>query len=87
MREVDVTIDGGIAVVTIDRPQARNAIGLRTIDELGAALDEVLAGAAAVVVLRGAGDRAFVSGGAAPRGRTPRGVQRLIGSCKRVLSY
>jgi len=43
MREVDVTIDGGIAVVTIDRPQAR--------------------------------------------GRTPRGVQGLIGSCKRVLSY
>jgi enoyl-CoA hydratase/carnithine racemase len=59
MREVDVTIDGGIAFVTIDRPQAQNAIGLRTIDELGAVLDEVLAGAAAVVVLRGAGERAF----------------------------
>ena len=35
-------IDGGVAVVTIDRPEVRNAIGFATIDELGAALDDVL---------------------------------------------
>jgi enoyl-CoA hydratase len=63
MSEVDVTIDKGVAVVTIDRPQARNAIGLRTISELGEALERVTSAGAAVVVLRGAGDRAFVSGG------------------------
>jgi len=50
-------------VVTIDRPHTRNAIGLRTISELGEALDRVTSAGAAVVVLRGAGDRAFVSGG------------------------
>ncbi|MGH7823350.1 MAG: enoyl-CoA hydratase/isomerase family protein, partial [Candidatus Binatia bacterium] len=64
MGEVDVTIDNGVAVVTIDRPHARNAIALRTIAELGEALDRVVSSSGvAVVVLRGAGDRAFVSGG------------------------
>ena len=62
-RGVYVEIDAGLAVVTIDRPDVRNAIGFATIDELGAALDQVLESDAAVLVLRGGGDRAFVSGG------------------------
>ncbi len=60
---VRLEIDAGVAVVTIDRPQVRNAIGFATIDELGRALDDVLESSAAVLVLRGGGDRAFVSGG------------------------
>ena len=60
---VSLEIEGGVAVVTIDRPEVRNAIGFATIDELGAALDAILESSAAVVVLRGAGDRVFVSGG------------------------
>lgn len=60
---VRVEIDAGVAVVTIDRPEARNAIGFATTEELDAALDEVLAANVAVLVLRGGGDRAFVSGG------------------------
>jgi enoyl-CoA hydratase/carnithine racemase len=61
--DVRVEIEAGIAVVTIDRPEVRNAIGFATIDELGAALDRVLESSAAVLVLRGGGNRAFVSGG------------------------
>jgi len=49
--------------LTIDRPEVRNAIGFATLDELGAALDEVVKSPAGVLVLRGGGDRAFVSGG------------------------
>jgi enoyl-CoA hydratase len=60
---VRVEVDAAVAVITIDRPDVRNAIGLATIDELGAGLDRVLASDAAVLVLRGGGDRAFVSGG------------------------
>jgi enoyl-CoA hydratase len=60
---VRVEVDSGVAVVTIDRPEARNAIGFATTDELDAALDEVLASDVAVLVLRGGGERAFVSGG------------------------
>jgi enoyl-CoA hydratase len=61
---VDVELDGpveGLAVLTIDRPHARNAIALETMEQLEKALDAA-AGARALVI-KGAGDRAFVSGG------------------------
>ena len=58
---VDLELDEGVAVVTIDRPQARNAIAPSTMDELDDALDK--AKGARALVIRGAGDRAFVSGG------------------------
>jgi enoyl-CoA hydratase/carnithine racemase len=60
---VRVEVDGGVAVVTIDRPEARNAINFATVDGLHAALDEVEGSDAAVLVITGGGDRAFVSGG------------------------
>ncbi len=60
---VRLETDGGVAVVTIDRPETRNAIGFATVEALDAALDEVTGSGAAVLVLRGGGDRAFVSGG------------------------
>src|SRR4051812_1440799 len=59
---VRVEVDGGVAVITIDRPEVRNAIGFATVDELDKALTDV-EDSAAVVVIRGGGDRAFVSGG------------------------
>jgi enoyl-CoA hydratase/carnithine racemase len=58
---VDLDIDGGLAVITIDRPHARNAISLDTMDQLDEALDRA-AGSRALVIT-GGGDRAFVSGG------------------------
>lgn len=61
---VDLEVDGlvpGLAVLTINRPHARNAIALDTMQQLEKALDAA-AGARALVI-KGAGDRAFVSGG------------------------
>lgn len=58
---VDLEIDDGLAVLTIDRPHARNAISLDTMEQLEKALDAA-AGAQALAI-RGAGERAFVSGG------------------------
>jgi enoyl-CoA hydratase/carnithine racemase len=58
---VDLEFDDGLAVITIDRPHARNAISLETMDQLEKALDG--AESATALVLTGAGDRAFVSGG------------------------
>ncbi|KUI01756.1 enoyl-CoA hydratase/isomerase family protein [Mycobacterium sp. IS-3022] len=58
---VDLELDDGLAVITIDRPQARNAIAPETMEQLHTALDG--ADGATALVLRGAGDRAFVSGG------------------------
>ncbi|WP_396905529.1 enoyl-CoA hydratase/isomerase family protein [Mycolicibacterium phlei] len=58
---VDLEFDDGLAVITIDRPEARNAIAPETMAQLDAALDK--AEGASALVLKGAGDRAFVSGG------------------------
>src|ERR1700737_3040702 len=60
-RMVDVEFDQGLAVLTIDRPHARNAISLDTMEQLEKALDA--AEGASALALPGAGDRAFVSGG------------------------
>jgi enoyl-CoA hydratase len=60
---VTLDTDAGLAVITIDRPDVRNAIGFATVSELDRALDDVVAADAAVLVIRGGGDRAFVSGG------------------------
>jgi enoyl-CoA hydratase len=58
---VDLDLDDGLAVITIDRPHARNAISLETMDQFDKALDG--AEGAAALVVTGTGDRAFVSGG------------------------
>lgn len=63
MADTNLKIEERVATLEIDRPQARNAIGPDTISELSLALDEVERSDAAALILRGAGDRAFVSGG------------------------
>ncbi len=56
--------DGGVAVVTIDRPERYNAFRGRTVDELITAFKTAWAAReVACVVLTGAGDKAFCAGG------------------------
>src|SRR5258705_6222517 len=81
---VCVELAAGVAVVTIDRPEARNAIGFAAIDELEAALDQVLASDAAVLVVRGGGDPAFVSGGGLQDLSTLRDHQDAVRIARRV---
>jgi enoyl-CoA hydratase len=58
----DVT-DGGVAIVTIDRQDALNALDLPTLSELRDRLSELAEDAEAhVVVLTGAGEKAFAAG-------------------------
>jgi len=58
---VDLEFDEGLAVITINRPNARNAIAPQTMDQL----EQAIAGAegALCLVTRGEGEKAFVSGG------------------------
>jgi methylglutaconyl-CoA hydratase len=51
----------GVATLTLNRPDKRNAISYQLMDELQAALDEVADSAARVLILTGAG-KAFCSG-------------------------
>jgi dihydroxynaphthoic acid synthetase len=54
----------GIATITINRPQARNAVRPRTYEELTEAMKQAADDPEiGVVVLTGAGDKAFCSGG------------------------
>jgi enoyl-CoA hydratase len=59
---VEVTIDGGIAEVVINRPEAMNAVSPEVLADLHAALDEVEDSGARVCILSGAGGRAFSAG-------------------------
>jgi enoyl-CoA hydratase len=60
---VRVDHDGGVAILTIDRPASRNAIGLGAIGSLRQAIESIARSDARVVALRGGGDRVFISGG------------------------
>ena len=53
--------DSGVATITLNRPEKRNAISLALVDELLAALDEIEQSPAQVVILTGAG-KAFCAG-------------------------
>jgi enoyl-CoA hydratase len=59
--EVRLESADGVGVLTVDRPGARNAISLATMDALAVALD--WASGVSALVIRGGGERAFVSGG------------------------
>ncbi len=54
---------GAVAIVTINRPEKRNALNIQTRSEGAAVLDELSTDdSVRVVVLTGAGDRAFIAG-------------------------
>jgi enoyl-CoA hydratase len=60
---IDVTREAGTAIVTVDRPEAMNALDLEHAESLRDTLAELAAdGSARVVVLTGVGEKAFVAG-------------------------
>jgi enoyl-CoA hydratase/carnithine racemase len=63
MRDLLFEVKRGVATLSINRPKSRNALALQTMAELDQALDEVLKASARVLVIRGAGEKAFCAGG------------------------
>jgi enoyl-CoA hydratase len=59
---VETTIDGQVASVVINRPEAMNAVSPQVLQELHDALDQVEAAGVRVCILSGAGGRAFSAG-------------------------
>jgi len=61
-KNLRLSFAGSVATLTVDRPEVRNALDTATVEELHRALDEVRAARTGVLILTGAGDKAFVSG-------------------------
>jgi enoyl-CoA hydratase len=60
---IDVDRDGGTAIVTVNRPEAMNALDLEHAETLHDRLSQLAADETArVVVLTGAGEKAFIAG-------------------------
>lgn len=62
-KSVSLRNDGAVAVVTVDRPEALNALSTETLDELDGAFRQACAEEGTrAIVLTGAGEKAFVAG-------------------------
>lgn len=62
MGVVDVDWRDHVAVVTIDRPEALNALNAEVIQELNAAIDGITREGIRILIVTGAGPKAFVAG-------------------------
>ena len=61
-RNLILAVDGRVATLTVNRPEVRNALDTETVSEFHRALDEVRQAKATVLIVTGAGDKAFVAG-------------------------
>ena len=59
---VELTYRDDAAIITLNRPEALNALSMDIIGQIGAALDEVANSTARVLLVTGAGEKAFCSG-------------------------
>jgi methylglutaconyl-CoA hydratase len=61
LQTIELSYDSGLATITLNRPDKRNALSIQLLNELLAALDEIEKSNAHVLVLTGAG-KAFCAG-------------------------
>ncbi len=71
-KTIQLAYDGGVATLTLNRPEKRNAISFELIDDLLRALDEVAKSDAIVLIVTGAG-KAFCSGHGSGESEGPAG--------------
>ena len=59
---VELTTDGAAAVITLNRPEALNALSFKIVEEIGAAIDDATNSDARILIFTGAGDKSFCAG-------------------------
>ncbi len=59
---ISLDVDGGVATLTIDRPDKLNALNVETLEAILDALHEAEEADVRALVLTGAGDKAFIAG-------------------------
>ncbi len=62
MEFVKYEVDGSIAVMTIDRPKALNALNKQVLTEINEVLDQVDANTIRCMIVTGSGEKSFVAG-------------------------
>lgn len=83
-----IQLSGGIAYLTLNRPQQFNALSMSVLDALGETLEALAADTAVRVVVIGAAGKAFCPGHDLKEmaaNRTPEFVGRLFEQCCRVM--
>jgi enoyl-CoA hydratase len=61
-KNITLAVEGRVATLTVNRPDVRNALDTETVAEFHRALEDVQEARATVLIVTGAGDKAFVSG-------------------------
>lgn len=59
---VDIKQDGELAIITLNRPEALNALSFQVLKDIGAAIDKVADMNIRALVFTGAGEKAFCAG-------------------------
>lgn len=62
MKNLLLDFEDRLAILTVNRPAVRNALDTETVAEFHVALERVVAEKSVVLIITGAGDKAFVSG-------------------------
>lgn len=80
---------GNYAQIVIDRPKALNALNQSTLREIGSALEEVESLGVRLLIITGAGDKAFVAGAdlVAMQGMDPAEAETFSLMGHRILQY
>ncbi len=83
---IELEIEGRVALLRVNRPEARNALDSPTLAEFHRALDEARAARVGVLIVTGAGDKAFVSGADVRAIRERRRDDALFGLNSRLMA-
>lgn len=81
-----LTIEGPLAVVTVNRPDKRNALDLATVEEFHGALAEIANARCSVFIVTGAGNKSFVAGADINAIKTRRRNDALAGINSRLMA-
>ena len=76
-KNIKLEHDDGLWILTINRPEVRNALDTATVKEMQAALDSLDTAKPGVLIITGAGDRSFVAGADIGDLRTRTKIQAL----------
>jgi enoyl-CoA hydratase len=81
-----LAFEGPLALVTVNRPEKRNALDLATVEEFHAALGEITRAKSVVFIVTGAGDKSFVAGADINAIKARRRNDALAGINSRLMS-